>query len=554
VFVNLETAVLLLPELLLVVAATLILVGGAFYRHRGTWHLAALASFVAAGLLLAFYPPPEGFFVKGPVIVDSLAQSLRWLLVIAGVFFTSVSWQSSSRELAPEQIGSIMFSVAGAMLTVSANELVLLFLGLELMSIPVYMLLFVGRRDRDSAEAAAKYFFLSVVSSAVMLYGMSFLYGIGGTTKLIGAGALPGIRDSILLLGDSPLAAFSSAALLLTLVGLGFKFTAVPFHFYAPDVYQGTTAANAGLLATLPKIAAAAAMVRVVTQCLPIEAGHAWQVLLVLSLLSMTIGNVCALWQRNIRRMLAYSSIAHSGYMLIGMTVAQAGVAMGGSDISTYNGVTALVFYLVVYTFASLGSFAALTAMGSPTREVNSVDDLAGTGRTQPLAAAALAVFMFSLAGIPPLAGFWGKFSLFMSAIDLATQTTGAASTWLIVLSIAAALNAAVAAAYYLRIVGVMYFQAPPAASPSETPLAEQPLQQPGGALAASLACAVLILGAGVRPGPVMNAALRADADVRLIVNQPAGVPVAADENRPLELNYNGRLAEAPLPFPAGER
>jgi NADH-quinone oxidoreductase subunit N len=418
--------------------------------------------------------------------------------------------------LGSEQIGSIMLAVVGAMLAASANDLVMLFLGLELISIPTYMLLFVGRRDRDSAEAAAKYFFLSIASSAVLLYGLSFVYGLAGTTLLVGSDPVPGIRDAILQLGDDPRAALAPFALLLVLAGLGFKLAAVPFHFYAPDVYQGTTATNAALLATLPKFAAAAGIVRVVLECLPIEAGHAWQVLLVLSILSMTLGNVCALWQKNLRRLLAYSSIAHSGYMLIGLTVAQAGAAQGGVD-PTYGGVSALVFYLAVYTFASLGSFTALSAMGTGGREASSIDDLAGTGRTQPLAAAAMAVFMFSLAGIPPLAGFWGKLTLFTSAINMATTTSGPPSNWLIALSVIGVLNAAVAAAYYLRVVGVMYFQS--GSSPN------RPALQPGGALAATLGCAVLVLAIGFLPSYLLEATAKADDGVRDVLTQ---APVAA--------------------------
>ena len=470
-FANAETLRLLLPELLLMLTAIAILVGGAFHRNRALWHLSALSGFVAAGLVMALVPVSAD--IHGPVAFDGLAESLRWLLLITGVFFTSASWQSSSRELAAEQIGSIMLAVVGAMLAASANDLVMLFLGLELISIPTYMLLFVGRRDRDSAEAAAKYFFLSIASSAVLLYGLSFVYGLAGTTTLVGNNSIPGIRDAILQLGSDPRAALAPFALLLVLAGLCFKLAAVPFHFYAPDVYQGTTSTNAGLLATLPKIAAASGIVRVVLECLPIEANHAWQVLLVISILSMTIGNVCALWQQNMRRLLAYSSIAHSGYMLIGLTTAQAGAAQGGAD-PTYGGVSALVFYLSVYTFASLGSFAALAALGTTSGEASNVDDLAGVGRSQPLPAAAMAVFMFSLAGIPPLAGFWGKFTLFSSAIHLATSSSGSASTWLIALSVIAALNAAVAAAYYLRIVGVMYFQRSAGVTEQRSLLAER--------------------------------------------------------------------------------
>jgi NADH-quinone oxidoreductase subunit N len=526
VFVNADTIRLLLPELVLILAATAILVGGAFYRNRAVWHLAALAAFVAAGLVMALAPISKNLY--GPATFDGLSEALRWLLVIAGVFFTSASWQSSSRELAPEQIGSIMLAVVGAMLAASANDLVLLFLGLELISIPTYMLLFVGRRDRESAEASAKYFFLSIASSAVLLYGLSFVYGLAGTTMLIGTTDTPGIRDAMLQLGDAPLASLGPFALLLVLAGLGFKLAAVPFHFYAPDVYQGTTATNAALLATLPKIAASAGIVRVVLECLPIEAGHAWQVLLVLSILSMTIGNVCALWQKNMRRLLAYSSIAHSGYMLIGLTVAQAGAAQGGLD-PTFSGVSALVFYLAVYTFASIGSFAALSAMGTANREATSIDDLAGAGRTQPLPAAAMAVFMFSLAGIPPLAGFWGKFTLFSSAVNFATSSSGAASHWVIALAVIAALNAAVAAAYYLRVVGVMYFQSGASA--------DRPALQPGGALAATLACAVLVIAIGVAPPYLLRATSAADASVHDVLIRGANSAATRSDAAPLVAN-----------------
>jgi NADH-quinone oxidoreductase subunit N len=519
VFANADTVRLLLPELVLVLVATAIFVGGAFYRQRAVWHLVALAAFVVAGLTMALLPVTRG--IHGPATFDGLAESLRWLLLIVGVFFTAASWQSSSQELGPEQIGSIMLAVVGAMLVSAANDLVLLFLGLELISIPTYMLLFVGRRDRDSAEAAAKYFFLSIASSVVLLFGLSFMYGLSGTTMFIGTAQTPGIRDGMLQLGNSPLATLGPFALLLVMAGLGFKLAAVPFHFYAPDVYQGTTSTNAALLATLPKVAAAAGIVRVVLECLPITADHAWQVLLVLSLLSMTIGNVCALWQKNLRRLLAYSSIAHGGYMLIGLTVAQAGAAQGGTE-QTYGSVSALVFYLAVYTFASLGAFTALAALGNEGEEASNVDDLAGAGRTQPLPAAAMASFMFSLAGIPPLAGFWGKFTLFSSAISLATSAGGTLSYWLIALAVIAALNAAVAAAYYLRVVGVMYFQ--PASN------ANRPALQPDGALAATVACAVLVIAIGIVPSYLLRATVAADLSVSDVLQRsPTALPQPSD-------------------------
>ena len=238
---NADTVRLLLPEFVLILSATAIFVGGAFYRHRALWHLSALSAFVAAGLAMALVPMEKE--VYGPAMLDGLAESLRWLLLIVGVFFTAASWQSSSSELGSEQIGSIMLAVVGAMLAASANDLVMLFLGLELISIPTYVLLYLGRRDRVTAEAAAKYFFLSIFSSAVLLYGISFVYGLTGTTVLMSPDRHAGIGPTLSQLagsGTSP--ALLPLATVLVAAGLGFKIAAVPFHFYAPDVYQGTEA------------------------------------------------------------------------------------------------------------------------------------------------------------------------------------------------------------------------------------------------------------------------------------------------------------------------
>lgn len=223
--------------------------------------------------------------------------------------------------------------------------------------------------------------------------------------------------------------------------------------------------------------------------------------------------------------MLAFSSIAHSGYMLIGMTVAQAGAYQGGQHL--HEGITGLVFYIAVYTFGSLGSFAALTAMGRDGREIQGLDDLAGAGRSHSLAAACLAVFMFSLAGIPPLAGFWGKFTLFSAAVSFALQDNGMLSTWMIALAVCGALNAAIGAAYYLRVVGVMYFQ-------SST--REPEPAQPGGALAATIACAVIVVVSGVWPASMMQGARLAELSVKAGLQQTAAV----------KTNHSAQLAAQP--------
>jgi NADH-quinone oxidoreductase subunit N len=378
-----------------------------------------------------------------------------------------------------------------------------------LISIPTYVLLYLGLKDRATGEAAAKYFFLSILSSALLLYGLSFLYGMGGTTVIAsGVDSPHSLRESLLALADSDdaagLATFAPIAFVLLLAGLGFKMAAVPFHFYAPDVYQGATNANAGLLAVLPKAAGVIGLVRLTMLLDPLVGDFAWQAVLVVSMLTMTIGNVCALWQKNFRRLMAYSSIAHAGYMLIGLAVALA----ASTEVNRTGGVpgiSAMLLYLVVYAFASVGSFAAAAWLSGDDHELNDVDELKGIGRTHPQAAAPLAVFMFSLAGIPPLAGFWGKFSLFGSAIQFARGETGSTQMWFIALAVLGGLNAAIAAAYYLRIIGVMYFQAHTTRRAARGGI---------GALIAVGLCAAIVVLIGLRPTPAFTGAEQAGESV----------------------------------------
>jgi NADH-quinone oxidoreductase subunit N len=282
--------------------------------------------------------------------------------------------------------------------------------------------------------------------------------------------------------------------------GLGFKIAAAPFHFYAPDVYQSTTNANAGLLAVVPKIAGMVALIRLAVVLFPTGLTFGWQLALVMSAVTMTIGNICALWQNNIRRLMAYSSIAHAGYMLIGLAV---GMASTGKESVVYSGFSASLLYLVIYAFASLGTFAVLCEVsgGDDESQIDSVSQLAGMAKRRPWMAGAMAIFMFSLAGIPPLAGFWGKMTLFTGALSTANtaDTIGAGASWFMALAIVGVLNAAIAAAYYLRIVGVTYF------GEVETGDAETELAPPrrplGTAAVAASICALIILIAGLMPG-----------------------------------------------------
>jgi NADH-quinone oxidoreductase subunit N len=531
VLVELETIKLLLPEEILVAIASAIFVGGAFVRGQRLWSVVALIGYALAFAALGLSGSPwnAAAVTSGPVIVDPMSLGLRWLAVVMGAVFTLAMTRLADKELASEVLGALMLVVVGIMVSAGANELVLLFLGLELISIPTYVLLFLGKRDRASGEATMKYFFLSILSSALLLYGFSFLYGLSGTTVIAGSMEAPGIREKLFsaALDTSPLAKLAPLALVLVVAGLGFKLAAAPFQFYAPDVYQGTTNVNAGLLAVAPKIAGVAGLIRLVVVAMPLVADYAWQLSLVLSVLTMTIGNVAALWQKDMRRLMAYSSIAHGGYLLIGLTVGTGSLALGSS---VPGGAGSMLFYVLVYAVATMGTFATLAYLGSPERELSRVEELAGLSKNQPLAAAALAIFMFSLAGIPPLAGFWGKFALFSGAIQMAAANDQSRlAMWFVALAVVGVLNAAIAAAYYLRVIGAMYFAAP----------ADVPVRADGGAgaVTAGVFCAILTIAIGLFPAQLVGLALRSEQGLRQTaaadaVTQPGPVRVARRQEK----------------------
>jgi NADH-quinone oxidoreductase subunit N len=489
-YASVETLRLLLPEIILVGAATAIFLAGAFVRAKEAWSWLAGAALLSAWGWLALAQPEA--VAPGPLMADALAEFVRWLMLPLGLLFVLLTARGAAAGQAAEFVGSLLLIVAGAMLTASAGDLVMLFLGLELISIPTYVLLYLGRRDTASREAAAKYFYLSILSSAMMLYGLSFLYGATGTLNLAGMqSALPGM--------DRSWGGLAGVGLVMVLAGLGFRIAAVPFHFYAPDVYQGTSHANAALLAVVPKVAGITALARVASLFLDMsDLSWGWSIVLWLAVATMTLGNVLALWQDNLRRLLAYSSIAHAGYLLIGLAVAFAENLPGVT--TNIAGLQAMLFYLAVYGFATLGAFAALEYLGDGSGQVNDIHELAGLSRTRPLVAIALAVFLFSLAGVPPLAGFFGKLTLFFSAIGVQGDYERMSVSF-IILAVIGALNAAIAAAYYLRVVGIMFFGAP-----GRTPAAAGGR---GSSIAAAI-CLALVIGIGLFPTALMNGAYQA--------------------------------------------
>ena len=521
-----ETVHLLLPEIILVLLATLVYLGGAFLPSRGGWGWLAAASVLLAGVALfeqgasaAVQASLNSGSFSGPFIIDLFSYTLRWSVISVALVFILLASRWSEQAESSEFMGSLLLIAAGLNLVALSGDLVLFFVALELISIPTYVILYLGRGE-NLLEAGTKYFFLSILSSALMLYGFSFLYGATGSTELLA------IHDALANSGEAAgVAAFAPLALILIFAGLGFRLTIVPFHFYAPDVYQGTSNPNAGLLAVVPKIAGLVALARIVFVAMPGLERLGWQLSLALAIVTMTLGNLLALWQGNVRRLLAYSSIAHAGYMLIGLAVGFA-VAGGAEGAGNFDGVGATFFYLLVYAAATAGTFAALVYLSSAGRQLNTVDELAGLAQHHPKTAAAIAVFMFSLTGLPPLAGFWGKFSLFTGAlgVDAKNLESGSLWPWFVALAVAGALNAAISAAYYLRIVGAMYFR------PS---LARPDARGGSGAAWAMTACAALVLGIGFFPAPWIEHARRASQAAQATFAEPIIEPENAGSARP---------------------
>lgn len=371
-----------------------------------------------------------GMFVHDPMTVF-----FTLLLVAIGVVSVLTSWDYVKRTKInqSEYYALLLSSVLGMLVMAASNDLVTIFLGLELMSLSLYVLVGFRRSRLESNEAALKYFLLGAFASGFLLYGIALLYGATGTTNLARMGAF--LSDTPLL--DNPLLVIGA---LLVFAGFGFKVAAVPFHMWTPDAYEGAPTAVTGFMSVGAKVAGFAALLRVALRALePLQAD--WTPLLaVVAFLTMTVGNVTALLQNNLKRMLAYSSIAHAGYILVAL-------AAGGTE-----GASAAVFYLAVYSFMNLGAFAVLTMMGRGRDERVLMNDLAGLGFRQPFLGLAMTLFMISLGGIPPTAGFMGKVYVFGAAMK------NPALLWLV---IAGVLNSVVSVYYYLRVTVAMYMREP---------------------------------------------------------------------------------------------
>ncbi|HVO23032.1 MAG TPA: NADH-quinone oxidoreductase subunit N [Candidatus Margulisiibacteriota bacterium] len=364
------------------------------------------------------------------LVVDryGLFFTLLFCVVSGLTLLMSMSYLEATEIKTGDYYSLVLFSTVGMVLMSTATDLIVIFLGLEVMSIAAYALAGLARSELRSNEAALKYFLLGAFASGFLLFGIALLYGATGTTTL------PQIAQRLTTLaGEQRLLVTAGMALLI--VGFGFKVAAVPFHVWAPDVYEGSPTSVTALMAVGIKAAAFAAFARVFMHTLVIFRADWAGVLWVLAVLTMTVGNVTALVQRNIKRMLAYSSVAHAGYLLVGMV---AGGEAGGS---------AVLFYLIAYAFMTLGAFAVVIALGHRGQANENLDDYAGVGFRSPFLGAAMAVFMLSLSGIPPLAGFVGKFYIFSAAVK--AGYTG--------LAIIGVLNSVVSVYYYVGVLVRMY-------------------------------------------------------------------------------------------------
>lgn len=382
--------------------------------------------------------------------LDSLARFVRLSALILGVLIALTAWTVPQVAERGEFFCMLLLSVCGLLLTGMADNFVVLFLALELVSIPTYVMVALSRSNRVALEAGTKYFYLGALSAAIMAYGFSLLYGVAGTATFEPA-AVDRMIEALSKPTELPYG-LATLGLVLAIGGLLFKIAAVPFHLYIADVYQGAASPVAGMLGFVPKIAGFAAIVKLIALTgWRIDSGGLFWLIWLVAAVSMTVGNVLALRQTNIKRMLGYSGIAHSGYMLVGLLAGPR-----GGDGVLGDGVAAVLYYVVIYGIANLASFAVLAVLRVKGQACETLRDVAGLLRRQPSLALLLALAMFTLMGLPPTPGFWGKLSLFGSALAAGTTIGEAYQPWLVALVVIAVVNSAIAAAYYLRVIAAV--------------------------------------------------------------------------------------------------
>ena len=429
--IGLESWGLARPELFLAAATALLLIFGVVRGERATTavSLATVAALLITAVLL-FAPYREGTAFANLFVTDRLTTTMKALVLIgsAVTILMSRAYFERVKVWRFEYPLVVALATLGMMLMISANDLMALYVGLELQSLALYVVAAFQRDSVRSTEAGVKYFVLGSVASGMLLFGSSLIYGFCGGTAFV--------QISQALLAGKSHEIGTIVGLVFVVAGLAFKVSAVPFHMWTPDVYEGAPTPVTALFAVAPKIAAISLLVSVLMGPFKPLFAEWQQIVVAASVLSMALGAFAALGQQNIKRLMAYSSIGNVGYVLLGLA--------SGSE----KGIQSIVFYLAIYLVMTLGVFAVILLMKRRDIMVEGVNDLAGLGKTHPMLAAAMMLFMFSLAGIPPLAGFWGKLYIFMAAVD-------AKLFWPAVLGVLASV---VASYYYLRIVKVMYF------------------------------------------------------------------------------------------------
>ena len=438
-----------LPEIILASFALMLVLVAAYggdgaANARRVAHLTLLGIVLAAFTVLSVSPAQETAF-GGMFRADAFAHYMK-ILVLMGSFaavFMSITPLERDDINKPEFSLLVMLSLVGMMLMISANDLMSLYMAVELQSLPLYVVAAMRTNSLRSSEAGLKYFLLGALSSGMLLYGASLVYGFAGTTSFAGIAAA---------VADTELPVVFIIGMVFMITGIAFKVSAAPFHMWTPDVYEGSPSPVTALFAIAPKVAAIALMLRLTYGAFGSIAVEWSQVIMALSVASMLVGALGAIMQSDIKRMMAYSSIAHMGYAL-------AGLAAGSHD-----GVLGVMVYMTIYVFMGAGTFAIILLMRRDGQSATLISDLRGLSKTQPLFALGLMVMMFSMAGIPPLAGFFGKWYVFLAAVNAG----------LVPLAVIGVLMSVIGAFYYLRIIKIMYFEDSEAPLDADVPLANK--------------------------------------------------------------------------------
>jgi NADH-quinone oxidoreductase subunit N len=457
-----------LPELILAGGAMVLLMIGAFAGDRAArpMLLDAISLLLVAGIAIAVMPDERVAIFNGSFVFDGFAKFLKILAVLGSI---GTLWMSGDFLSGPDR-GKfeypvlILLATAGMLLLISAGDLIALYLGFELMSLSLYVVAAFDRDNVRSTEAGLKYFVLGALSSGMLLYGASLIYGFTGTVKFAGIAQEAANGGIGLIIG-----------LVLLFAGLCFKVSAVPFHMWTPDVYQGAPTPITAFFASAPKVAGIAVFMRVSISAFPAITAQWQQIIVFVAIASMALGAFAAIGQRNIKRLMAYSSIGHMGFALVGLAA------------GTSEGVQGVLVYMAIYVAMTLGTFACIIAMRRDHKPFEDIADLSGLARTNPAQAFVLAMLLFSLAGVPPMAGFFAKFYVFLAAIKAGMFT----------LAVLGVLASVVGCYYYLLIVKVMYFDDP---APAFDPM--------GNALRTMVAVTGLsVILFFVYPGPLVEAA-----------------------------------------------